>query len=314
MTAVPESRQVQCAPAYPVLRHRPAPPVADPPLGSATDLREFVARHPRLLVLTGAGCSTDSGIPDYRDAAGAWKRQTPVEFAPFMRDPLVRARYWARSLLGWRSFGIATPNAAHYALATLEQAGRICLLVTQNVDGLHQAAGSQRVLDLHGRLDTVSCTTCRQSVRRDDWQRRLEDLNSSWLGLDAPVAPDGDADLERADFSHFCVPACRRCAGVVKPDVVFFGESVPPQRHDQAARALHAADAVLVAGSSLMVQSGYRHATAAARLGLPVAAVNLGRTRADHLLTLKVVAPVGDVLPTLAADLPAVTSERGRAL
>jgi NAD-dependent SIR2 family protein deacetylase len=314
MTAVPESRQAQLAAAYPVLRHRPAPPVADPPLGNATDLREFVARHPRLLVLTGAGCSTDSGIPDYRDAAGAWKRQTPVEFTPFMRDPLVRARYWARSLLGWRSFGTAAPNAAHYALATLEQAGRICLLVTQNVDGLHQAAGSQRVLDLHGRLDTVACTTCRQSVRREDWQHRLEDLNSSWLGLEAPVAPDGDADLERADFARFCVPACRRCAGVVKPDVVFFGESVPPHRHHQATRALHAADAVLVAGSSLMVQSGYRHAATAVRLGLPVAAVNLGRTRADHLLALKVVAPVGDVLPTLAADLPAVTSERGRAL
>ena len=314
MTAEPDSRQVQFAPAYPVLRHRPAPPVADPPLGDAIDLRDFVTRHPRLLVLTGAGCSTDSGIPDYRDATGAWKRQSPVEFAPFMRDPLVRARYWARSLVGWRSFGTATPNAAHYALAALERAGRVCLLVTQNVDGLHQAAGSRRVLDLHGRLDTVTCMSCRQSVRREDWQDRLEELNSSWLGLDAPVAPDGDADLEQADFARFCVPACRRCAGVVKPDVVFFGESVPPQRHEHARRALQAADAVLVAGSSLMVQSGYRHASAAARLGLPVAAVNLGRTRADHLLALKVVAPVSEVLARLVADLPAVTSERGRAL
>jgi NAD-dependent SIR2 family protein deacetylase len=314
MSALPETPGATPAPAYPVLRHRLAPPPADPPLGSAADLREFVGRHPRLLVLTGAGCSTDSGIPDYRDATGAWKRQDPVEFAPFMRDPLVRARYWARSLIGWRSFGTAVPNAAHHALAALERAGRVCLLVTQNVDGLHQAAGSQRVLDLHGRLDTVACTTCRQSLAREDWQRRLEDANSPWLGLDAPVAPDGDADLERADFGHFHVPACSACGGVVKPDVVFFGESVPAERHARATQALRAADAVLVAGSSLMVQSGYRHATAAARLGLPVAAVNLGRTRADHLLALKVVAPVGAVLSALAADLPAVTSERGRAL
>ncbi len=186
MSALPETPGATPAPAYPVLRHRLAPPPADPPLGSAADLREFVGRHPRLLVLTGAGCSTDSGIPDYRDATGAWKRQDPVEFAPFMRDPLVRARYWARSLIGWRSFGTAAPNAAHHALAALERAGRVCLLVTQNVDGLHQAAGSQRVLDLHGRLDTVACTTCRQSLAREDWQRLLEEPTRLGSGSTLP--------------------------------------------------------------------------------------------------------------------------------
>jgi NAD-dependent SIR2 family protein deacetylase len=296
MSALPETPGATPAPAYPVLRHRLAPPPADPPLGSAADLREFVGRHPRLLVLTGAGCSTDSGIPDYRDATGAWKRQDPVEFAPFMRDPLVRARYWARSLIGWRSFGTAVPNAAHHALAALERAGRVCLLVTQNVDGLHQAAGSQQVLDLHGRLDTVACTTCRQSLAREDWQRRLEDANSPWLGLDAPVAPDGDADLERADFGHFHVPACSACGGVVKPDVVFFGESVPAERVRRAYAMVDAAEAMLVVGTSLAVHSGRRFVTRASERGIPVVIVNQGPTRADHLARVRVTGGAGQIL------------------
>jgi NAD-dependent SIR2 family protein deacetylase len=310
MTAVPEPAPA-AAPAaglatapnpspYPRLKHRPAPPLADPPIGDVRDLREFVARHPRLFVLTGAGCSTESGIPDYRDDTGAWKRQSPVEFMPFMRDPSMRARYWARSLIGWRSFGGAAPNDGHHALAKLERAGRISLLVTQNVDGLHQAAGSTRVVDLHGRLDRVACTTCHHSSARGSWQRHLEDLNASWVNLDAPIAPDGDADLDNVDFSRFVVPGCPRCGGIVKPDVVFFGESVPAWRHTRATAALSASDAVLVVGSSLMVHSGYRHAAAAARLGKPVAAVNLGRTRADHLYSLKVTAAVGTTLAQLA--------------
>jgi NAD-dependent SIR2 family protein deacetylase len=303
MTAVPHTGVAPRPAGYPLLKHRPAPAPAHPPLGDDADLVGFVTRHPRLLVLTGAGCSTDSGIPDYRDVTGAWKRQTPVEFAPFMRDPVVRCRYWARSLIGWRSFGAAAPNAAHHALAAVERAGHITLLVTQNVDGLHQAAGSQRVLDLHGRLDAVVCMTCRRIVSRADWQQQLVELNGAWLELEAPVAPDGDADLEHADFARFRVPDCRDCGGVVKPDVVFFGESVPRERHTRAAEALRSCDAVLVAGSSLMVHSGYRHALAAVRQGLPVAAVNLGRTRADHLLALKVQAPLSSALPALARRL-----------
>ncbi len=295
MTTAPEP-----FPTYPRLRHREAPPPADPPIGDVDDLREFVARHRTLFVLTGAGCSTESGIPDYRDVTGAWKRQTPVEYMPFMRDPLMRARYWARSLIGWRSFGGASPNVGHHALAKLEQSGRLSLLVTQNVDGLHQAAGSKRVVDLHGRLDRVACTSCLHSSARAVWQQHLEALNESWVHLDAPIAPDGDADLDQVDFGSFVVPNCPRCGGVVKPDVVFFGESVPPWRHTRAASALMASDAVLVVGSSLMVHSGYRHAAAAARLGKPVAAVNLGRTRADHLYTLKVTASVGTTLAQLA--------------
>jgi NAD-dependent SIR2 family protein deacetylase len=273
---------------------------AVPCLGDVSDLRSFLDRSARVFVLTGAGCSTESGIPDYRSPDGSWKRQRPVEFAPFMRDAATRQRYWARALIGWRSFGRAEPNAAHHALARLERDGRSGLLVTQNVDGLHQAAGSRRVIDLHGRLDRVACMTCHHSIARSAWQRRLAELNTSWLDLDAPVAPDGDADLDAADFSHFDVPDCPRCGGVVKPDVVFFGESVPAWRHIQANASLATSDAMLVVGSSLMVHSGYRYALAAHRRGLPIAAVNLGRTRADGLLALKVEAAAGATLAALA--------------
>lgn len=271
-----------------------------PLLGDAEDLRAFLAAHPRTMVLTGAGCSTESGIPDYRGTDGAWKRPAqPVQFRPFVNDPAVRARYWARSLIGWRSFGKAQPNAAHHALARLEQRGAIGLLATQNVDGLHQAAGSRRVVDLHGRLDRVICLTCKHSTARGTWQQLLVELNPDWVDLDAHVAPDGDADLDEHDFERFVVPACSRCAGVVKPDVVFFGENVPPWRHAQALASLGSSDALLVVGSSLMVQSGFRYVTAAQRAGIPVAAINLGRTRADHLLALKVEAPAGATLAAL---------------
>lgn len=266
-------------------------------------LADFMAEHDRIFVLTGAGCSTDSGIPAYRDANGEWQRQRPVQFQAFMTDAHVRARYWARSLIGWRSFGLARPNDAHVALAELERSGRIGLLVTQNVDGLHQAAGSHRVVDLHGRLDRVVCMACRSVSPRMAWQDLLAKRNDSWAGLEAPVAPDGDADLDGFDFDAFDVPACPSCGGVVKPDVVFFGEGVPPWRYAQATAALATSDAVLVVGSSLMVHSGYRYAVAAARLGKPLAAVNLGRTRADHLLRFKVAAPAGQTLRA-ASDLP----------
>jgi NAD-dependent SIR2 family protein deacetylase len=263
---------------------------------AAAVIRGFVDRHPRVFVLTGAGCSTESGIPDYRSADGSWKRQQPVQFAAFMRDPNVRARYWARSLIGWRSMHAAQPNASHHALARLERSGRISLLATQNVDGLHQAAGARRVIDLHGRIDRVACMTCRHGSRRAAWQRRLGELNADWSRLEAPAAPDGDADLDGLDFTRFTVPPCPHCGGIVKPDVVFFGESVPPWRHAQAKAALDTSDAMLVVGSSLMVHSGYRYALAAHRLSKPIAAVNIGVTRADALFDVKVEAPAGDTL------------------
>lgn len=266
---------------------------------SMTLLQQFIADHPRLFVLTGAGCSTDSGIPDYRDAAGEWKRPPPIDFSAFMHKPGTRQRYWARSMLGWRRFGSAQPNPAHFALAALEQRGQVILLVTQNVDRLHQRAGSQRVLDLHGRLDQVRCMTCHWRGEREAFQRLLVARNEPWAHLDAPDAPDGDADLDDQDFSQFDVPPCPDCGGIVKPDVVFFGEPVPRQRVDQATRAWQAADAMLVVGSSLMVYSGYRFVAAAARAGKPVAAVTLGRTRADALLSLKIDDSCSDALAFL---------------
>ena len=252
-----------------------------------SSLENFVDRHRRLFVLTGAGCSTGSGIPDYRDSEGQWKRAQPMTFQAFMGDEKARRRYWARSLVGWRRIRRAQPNGAHRALARLEAIGRIELVLTQNVDRLHQAAGSARVIDLHGRIDLVRCMGCEASSRREDLQDEIGRMNPGWLDLDAPDAPDGDADIEGADFSSIAVPSCRRCGGVLKPDVVFFGENVPRDRIDEAGRRLDQADAMLVVGSSLAVYSGFRFVQRAAGGGKPVAAVNLGRTRADALLTLK---------------------------
>ena len=253
-----------------------------------SSLQDFVDRHRRLFVLTGAGCSTNSGIPDYRDRNGNWKRQQPVTYQAFMGDEETRRRYWARSMIGWRRFGRALPNDAHRALARLEKSGRSEVVLTQNVDRLHQAAGNENVIDLHGRLDLVRCMGCGRKSMREDLQEQLGRLNAEWLDLDAAAAPDGDADLEARDFTSFIIPACPHCQGMLKPDVVFFGETVPRDVVDAAAQHLRQADAMLVVGSSLMVYSGFRFVQMAARAGIPIAAVNLGRTRADELLALKV--------------------------
>jgi NAD-dependent SIR2 family protein deacetylase len=273
-----------------------------------TALREFIDRHPRLCVLTGAGVSTSSGIPDYRDEAGEWKRARPVEFRPFMTDPKVRQRYWSRSTVGWPIISAAKPNAAHRALATLETNGVVQLLITQNVDGLHAAAGSQNVIDLHGRLTLVRCMQCGHMLAREDLQGWLLDNNPTWSNVEANVAPDGDVDLSNRDYSKFVVPDCPQCGGILKPDVVFFGENVPPERVARAFDGVAKADALLVVGSSLMVYSGYRFAEAAANAGKPIAAVNLGRTRADHLITLKINESADEVLSEI--DVPAETSAR----
>ena len=266
---------------------------------SASSLHAFLATHHRLFVLTGVGCSTDSGIPDYRDAQGNWKRSPPVNFAAFIGSEAIRKRYWARSLAGWPRVHAASPNAAHVALARLERLGRIELLVTQNVDGLHQAAGSAQVIDLHGRISQVRCMRCARLLGRETLQAELLRCNPHWIGAAASAAPDGDADIEGLPFDQFVVPACAHCGGVLKPDVVFFGESVPRGRVEEAMSRLERADALLVVGSSLMVYSGYRFAQAAASLNLPIAAINLGRTRADGLLTLKVCEPCCAALSAL---------------
>jgi NAD-dependent SIR2 family protein deacetylase len=263
-------------------------------------LADFVDEHERLFVLTGAGCSTDSGIPDYRDVNGEWKRTPPVTYQAFVGSHATRQRYWARNLVGWRRFGTARPNHTHRALAALEQQGKLVLLLTQNVDRLHQAAGSSKVIDLHGRMDVIRCLDCeRREPRGGEFQAELLRLNPDWADIDALDAPDGDADVLVQDFSGFNVPDCLHCGGMLKPDVVFFGENVPRDRVDAAMQALDAADAMLVVGSSLMVYSGYRFAHAAAKAGKPIAAVNQGRTRADPLLTLKVDASCAQALSFL---------------
>lgn len=262
-------------------------------------LREFIEAHRRLFVLTGAGCSTGSGIPDYRDADGGWKRDPPITFQSFVADEAARRRYWARSLVGWRRFRAARPNHTHLALAHLEAQGRVELLVTQNVDRLHQTGGSRRVVDLHGRLDVVRCIGCAAEFGRDAVQARLLAANPAWVHVDAPDAPDGDADLDGVDFSAFRVPPCPECGGLLKPDVVFFGENVPRDRVDAAMQGLARSDAVLIVGSSLMVYSGFRFARAASEAGKPIVAVNLGRTRADHLLAMKFAVPSASALAFL---------------
>ncbi|WP_368310476.1 NAD-dependent protein deacetylase [Luteibacter sp. CQ10] len=263
-------------------------------------LRAYLDAHPRLFVITGAGISTDSGIPDYRDGNGEWKRSPPMTLQSFMSGPPARARYWARGMIGWRHFAGVDPNIAHRALAALERAGRIELLLTQNVDGLHEKAGSLNVVDLHGRLDRVRCMQCGDLSTRDAMQARLEASNPDWLALRATIAPDGDADLDGVDFSTFHIPDCLVCGGILKPDVVFFGENVPRARVDTAWAHLERADAMLVVGSSLMVYSGYRFVLEASRRGLPIASVNRGVTRADPLIGLKIDRGVAEALAPYA--------------
>jgi NAD-dependent SIR2 family protein deacetylase len=267
-----------------------------------TSLDAFVRSVSRLFVLTGAGCSTASGIPDYRDEKGVWKHKPPVQFQDFISSPATRQRYWARSLVGWARVFAASPTAAHVALAALEKSGAVSTLVTQNVDGLHQKAGSRAVIDLHGRLDTVRCQECAATVSRAAIQTELVTRNPRWARMNAVDAPDGDAQLE-GPFEDVVVPACEACGGMLKPDVVFFGENVPVARVADCYSALALADGVLVVGSSLMVFSGYRFCLAAAEMGKPVAVVNRGKTRADDLARLKVEGDCGDVLHDLVGRL-----------
>jgi len=267
-------------------------------------LRDFCRAQRRLLVLTGAGCSTASGIPAYRDHTGEWRHPQPMRFEEFSRSAAARRRYWARSAAGWTRIATARPNAAHHALARLEGLGRIQAIVTQNVDGLHSKAGSRRVIDLHGRLDRVRCLDCGARSTRAALQDRLRALNPRWRAA-GHAGPDGDQQLTDRACDGFQVPDCEHCGGRLKPDVVFFGEAIPRPRLAAALRSLDRADALLVVGSSLMVFSGFRFVRDARQRGLPVAAVTLGRTRADELLDLKLSADCCDALAWLADELDA---------
>ncbi len=265
---------------------------------AAATLRGWISNHRRVFVLTGAGCSTGSGIPDYRDENGEWKRRPPVMILAFRTQEATYRRYWARACAGWPRFTAAVPGAAHHALAALERTGTLARLVTQNVDGLHQRAGSRAVIDLHGRLDEVVCLGCGDRTPRESVQSAMTAANPDW-GAAPIAAPDGDADIDAASVEAFVPPRCARCGGLLKPDVVFFGENVPHARVDEARDALSRSDALLVAGSSLMVYSGFRFVRLAHDLGLPIAIVNRGRTRGDELAHVKVEGEVGALLTGL---------------
>jgi len=263
-----------------------------------TALADFLADARSVVVLSGAGVSTASGIPDYRDRDGEWKHAQPIQFGPFVRGEDTRRRYWARSYVGWQRFSAARPNAAHQALAELEKAVDVDTLITQNVDGLHAVAGSRNIIELHGELSKVRCLGCDSTTLRADFQQRLQAENPHWHADVFRYKPDGDAELAASNYRDFVVPACLECGGIIKPDVVMFGEAVPKDRVRKAMAAVERAGVLLVIGSSLMVFSGFRFARLAAAAKKPIAIVNQGRTRADDIATLKVDDDCATVLGT----------------
>ncbi|MEX2571666.1 MAG: NAD-dependent protein deacetylase [Gemmatimonadota bacterium] len=277
---------------------------------SLDDLVDLL-RASRTVVLAGAGCSTESGIPDYRGPEGSLHERKPIQYQEFVRSESARVRYWTRSMVGWPRMSAARPNRAHQSLARLEQGGTFAGIITQNVDGLHQRAGSRRVVELHGTLGLVRCLGCGRAVDRDEFQHLLLDLNAEWaadLKQRMPTdligaAPDGDAELPVHTVNSFRVPGCDRCGEIMKPDVVFFGENVPAPRLAEAWKLFELADVLLVLGSSLTVYSGRRFVYRAQADGVRIGVVNVGPTRADDVAEVKVEARLGSVLPCLAGRL-----------
>ena len=253
-----------------------------------SDIVDFINAHPNLLVITGAGISQPSGIPTYRDHLGNWQRSNPIHHQDFIDHARARQRYWLRSAIGWTYVAKALPNSAHQQLAKLEAMGFVNLLVTQNVDRLHQSAGHQNVIDLHGRLDRVKCLNCSQFENRKDLQSRLLRSNP-WLSeLSAEIAPDGDALVEDLWVDKLALPQCLHCAGTLMPDVVFYGGSVPKTRVQKVISTMKSCDGVLIIGSSMMVYSAYRFCKMARQLDKSIAAINLGVTRADDIVDIKI--------------------------
>ena len=258
-------------------------------------------RGHRVAVLTGAGCSTESGIPDYRGPETARRARNPIQYNAFTKSGDTRERYWSRSMLGYGRVADAAPNRAHLALANLEAAGLVTGIITQNVDGLHQRGGSRNVVELHGNLATASCLDCGLSHSRATLQDMLVQLNPTWSAQPAEAAPDGDADA--ASARNFSMVDCQHCAGALKPDVVFFGENVPRERVDRAHGMLADASALLVVGTSLVVFSGYRFVREAHRRGIPIGMVNLTPTRAEAMVHCRIEMPAGEALASLTEQL-----------
>ena len=272
-------------------------------LKDTRELTNFIAGHPKLIVLTGAGVSCDSGIPTYRDQRGDWRHQTPIQEKAFLEDQNMQRRYWARSRYGWPIIRDALPNPAHVALAELEARGHIDLLITQNVDGLHQKAGSKNVIDLHGRVDRVCCLSCGTLYGREDVQSLLDSTNAWPVEIPQTPRPDGDMDVPDDFLTELVLPECPDCFGQMKPDVVFFGGSVPKAKVQTCLDAVEQADALLVVGSSLMVYSGYRFCRHSRKLEKPIAIVNPGVTRADDFAHLKLVSLASPLLTQVTEQL-----------
>jgi NAD-dependent deacetylase sirtuin 4 len=279
---------------------------AEPPaagVGPTVRALAELLRGRRTVVLTGAGVSTESGIPDYRSPEARERARRPIHGPEFVRSEAVRRRYWARAMVGWESFRRAQPGAAHLAIARLEARGVVMCVITQNVDRLHHAAGSRRVIELHGALAEVVCLACGAVEDRDAVQGRMREANRSWIDGAARVAPDGDADLDDDAIAAFTVPACVRCGGALKPRVVFFGENVARAIVDEGFARIDRADALLVAGTSLAVFSGYRFLLRAAERRVPVAIVNRGPVRGEQHAEIKIEASTGAALAQLADAL-----------
>lgn len=283
-----------------------APAGGRPSAGGRLSDVAWLLHNGGVVVLSGAGISTESGIPDYRGPSGVRRRSQPMSYADFLHSPGGRRRYWARSHLGWPLIAGARPNDGHRAVAAWDAAGLLDAVITQNVDGLHQHAGARHVLDLHGRLDTVVCLGCSERSARTRLERRFTDANPTFheaAGAVRTVNPDGDVDLPDALVDDFTVVDCERCGGLLKPDVVFFGESVPKERVQRAVGLVDGARALLVLGSSLTVMSGYRFVRQAHKQGTPVVVVNEGVTRGDPEATIKIDARLGPLLGELTAAL-----------
>jgi NAD+-dependent protein deacetylase sirtuin 4 len=269
------------------------------PVANVAELADQL-RGRRVVALTGAGVSTESGIPDYRSPEAAQRTRRPIHGPDFVRSAELRRRYWARAMVGWERFRCARPGPAHLALARLEATGVVVGVITQNVDRLHHAAGSHRVTELHGALAEVICLGCGALEDRDTVQRRMRDTNRVWFGGAAYVAPDGDAHLPDDAVAGFEPPSCEDCGGPLKPRVVFFGENVARSVVDEAFARLDEADALLVAGTSLAVFSGYRFLRRAAERGIAIAIVNRGPVRGEDHARIKIEASTGVVLEELA--------------
>jgi NAD+-dependent protein deacetylase sirtuin 4 len=274
--------------------------------GSSTEALRALAEllgGRRVVVLTGAGVSTESGIPDYRSPEASARVRRPIHGPEFVRSESLRRRYWARAMAGWETFRRAQPGRAHRALARLEARGVVMSVITQNVDRLHHAAGSRRVIELHGALAEVVCLACGALEDRDALQERMRMANRAWVAAAAPAAPDGDADLDDRSIAAFAVPACLGCGGPLKPRVVFFGENVARPIVEAAFGCVDQAEALLVAGTSLAVYSGFRFLRRAAERRIPIAIVNRGPVRGEEHAAIKVEASTGQVLDELARTL-----------